>query len=512
MAFYFTASACSNEPPAAGTCQITQDCLPGFHCVEGRCLMGLADNTKLDGGRHLMDVGFAPRLDAASSQTDSSASNPDAGRLVQDAAVLPDAEDHDAATWPDAEIRDAAIWPDANLEDAAFPLDAGSMPPDAGFVADSSIVVDAGPPPLASPGVYSFERVIVNGIGSNEELTNISIAPDGARMIVSQRYDDLHIIEVQTQTLLRTISLPGIGSASALIADVEYSSDSRFILIVATIIPRSGSRSARIYRADADGQNLVELSTARINGREFHAIAVDQGSGGIAVLSRPEGSSPSYLAIHAYDDTSRGFTSVLTNFTSAGCEDLAFINDEFGQRGLVYVCGYNGITLGHLNSTVAFVNGPGFGAASNTHRIAARPQGDYALAIEAGSTSKLSRFAQGVWSVGSSGAVNFGHTGMWNVAFSDDGARALSVGNFYSNSIRIKEYRHGFYSRAELTDVSISGFDQAPYLGRSGVLLSDVAWRPNLDCGYIVGGCSTGSCTKGYLIEFNVSNGRRACP
>jgi hypothetical protein len=415
----------------------------------------------------------------------------------------------------------AKIWPDASLDPdgAAVRQDGGSGSPEAGIAApdsgaamDSGIIVDAGPPPLASPGTYSFEPVIVSGITSNEELTNIAIAPDGSRMIVSERYDRLHIIEVQTQTRMRTIVLPGIGSSLGLIADVKYAANGQFILIAATVIPRSGSRSARIYRADADGQNLVEISTARIGGREFHAIAVDHTSSEIRVLSRPEGSSPNYLGLHTYVDSSQSFTAALTTFTSAGCEDATWINDQFSNRGVAYVCGYNGITLGHYDSTGAFVNGPGFGAASNTHRIAARPQGDYALAIESGSTSKLSRFAQGVWSVGSSSAVNFGHTGMSGVGFSDDGARALTIGTFRNNSVYIKEYRHGFYSRNELTDVSITGFDQAPYLGRSGVWLYELIWRPGMDCGYIVGGCSTLSCTRGYLIEFNVTNGRRSCP
>jgi len=513
-------NACTEAPPPPGTCQITQDCLDGFQCVEGRCIEETNDNTKLDSGLHRKDVGFAPRADAEPDRSDGGAVVKDTGAMTKDSgqadsAIWPDAQTQDAQVWPDAQIRDAAIWPDATVTNdsgTSAPTDTGVSSSDAGFPTDTGVVPDAGPPPLASPGVYTFERVIISGIGSNEDLTNISIAPNGTTMVVSERYNDLHIIEVQTQTLIRTISLPGIGNDNALITDVKYSADGSFILIVTTIIPSSGSRSARIYRADADGQNLIEISTARIGGREFHAIAVDYSTGEIRVLSRPEGSSPNYLGLHTYEDSTRSFTAALTTFTSAGCEDATWTNDEFGQRGVAYVCGYNGITLGHYNSTGSFVNGPGFGAASNTHRIAARPQGDYALAIEDGSTSKLSRFEQGVWSVGSSNAVNFGHTGMWNVAFSDDGARALAVGKFSSNSVYIKEYRHGFYSRQELTDVSITGFDQGPYLGRNGVWLTDLAWRPNLDCGYIVGGCSTLSCTKGYLIEFNVTNGRRACP
>ena len=93
----------------------------------------------------------------------------------------------------------------------------------------------------------------------------------------------------------------------------------------------------------------------------------------------------------------------------------------------------------------------------------------------------------------------------------DFGARALVVGRFSSGDLRISEFRDGHYSTAGLTDVSIIGFDQSPWLGRSGVQMSDVAWRPGKDCGYMVGGCSTLTCNAGYLIYFSVQNGHRLC-
>ena len=548
--------SCQQEVPSGKSCLVAADCGLGFNCIEGLCRAQSSQSNSLDSGIFTVDVGFAPRIDAASGRPDSSlvcgngvlefpeecddgnqrngdgcdqdcqleqTAVRDGGFPLLDTGTTQDdaSEPKDAGFLPDAMTRpDAAIWPDATPieKDAGF-MDAETPAFDAGLM-DSGLSTDAAAPDASTPlpasrGVYEYAPVIVQGISSSEELTQVAISPSGEWLAVSERYEKIHIIEEATQTLVRTVTLPGLGSDFGLINDIAFDQQGLFLLVAVTVIPRSSSasRSARLFRADADGQNVQEISAARINGREYHAIAVDPQTSEIRLLSRPEGSSPSYLAIHTYDDSVQALTSAVTQFTSAGCDDLEWVNDQFGQRGLAYVCGYNGITLGHYDSTGAFVNGPGFGAASNTHRIAARPQGDYALTIESGSTSKLSRFTQGVWDVGSSGAVNFGHTGMWGVGFSDDGNRALAVGRFNSsNSVYIKEYRHGFYNRTELTDVSISGFDQAPYLGRNGVWLWELVWRPGLDCGYIVGGCSTTSCSRGYLIGFRVMNGQRPCP
>ena len=281
----------------------------------------------------------------------------------------------DAMTRPDA-----AIWPmQARTEgrgvhgrrNACF--DAGPM--DSGLAADAA-APDASTPVPATRGVYEYAPVIVQGIPSSEELTQVAISPSGEWLAVSERYEKIHIIEEATQTLVRSVNLPGLGSDFGLINDIAFDQQGVFVGCRHRY-PRSSSasRSARLFRADADGQNVQEISAARINGREYHAIAVDPQTSEIRLLSRPEGSSPSYLAIHTYDDSVQALTSAVTQFTSAGCDDLEWVNDQFGQRGLAYVCGYNGITLGHYDSTGAFVNGPGFGAASNTHRIAARPQG-----------------------------------------------------------------------------------------------------------------------------------------
>ena len=74
----------------------------------------------------------------------------------------------------------------------------------------------------------------------------------------------------------------------------------------------------------------------------------------------------------------------------------------------------------------------------------------------------------------------------------------------------VVEYRHDLWSSAELTDVSIPGFDAAPYLGDSSTNLNDAAFRPGCDGGLIVGGKSDWRGTRGLVIEFRIE-GLRSC-
>ena len=88
---------------------------------------------------------------------------------------------------------------------------------------------------------------------------------------------------------------------------------------------------------------------------------------------------------------------------------------------------------------------------------------------------------------------------------------AIITGEQIGSTAQLREYRDGAYTTSGITDISIANFDASPYGGTNGVVLLEAAWRPGADCGYVVGGCSTANCTRGYLIAFEVVNGR-ACP
>lgn len=531
LAIAWGAAACDDATPIAGPCMISSDCDPGFVCVNGGCEPEPTMTVDLDSGITPRDVGFAPRPDVGIPD-----SGPDAGfadATVMDAASMDAAAPQDTgfidATPPvdlgfidaappiDAGFADAAPPHDAGFIDATPPIDAGftdAQPVDLGFV-DAGFMdaqpVDTGPPPVPQPGIYDYGRILTPGIPRNVLLTRINVSPDGRTALIGASYDRIYVFDIASNSSTISIPLPKDTNENISVEAIEHSADGRFALIAATAIFGTNNAQGRLYRSGPHGEGLVELTAVRGSGRYFRSISVNRFTGAIRVQSHPAQTTPSNIALHVYDDTTRTFTGVDATFTSAGCTGSAFVQDGLGGTGVAYVCGINGITLGILDSTGVFANGPGFGQASNTHRIEARPQQDYALTIEDGSTSKLSRFDQGVWTTGFS-AANFSHTGMRNLAFSDDGLRLLAVGNVFNDALRVREYRHGFYASNQLADVSIPNFNLAPYLGTSSVSMHDAAWRPGRDCGYIVGGRSNFQGTDGFLIRFEVLNGYRGCP
>ena len=108
-----------------------------------------------------------------------------------------------------------------------------------------------------------------------------------------------------------------------------------------------------------------------------------------------------------------------------------------------------------------------------------------------------------------SGAVDapwFTTLGSWGLGFQSDGRRALIVGRAAATPLTaaMLEYRHDLYSMSEIANVSISGFDAAPWLGDSNVSLKDVAFRPGCDGGLIVGGKTSFSGSQGWLIELAI--------
>ncbi len=77
------------------------------------------------------------------------------------------------------------------------------------------------------------------------------------------------------------------------------------------------------------------------------------------------------------------------------------------------------------------------------------------------------------------------------------------------------EYRHDLYScdtgaspcgENAVTDVSIWGFDDAPWQAESNTYIFDTAFRPGCDGGVLVGTYSTAS-GNGFLGEFQIENG-----
>lgn len=501
------AAACGSDPaPAVVECREDRDCSPLERCIDLQCID--VEGVDLDAGVG-RDGPPLVLLDAGEGRSDAAV---DAGRHAD--AASPDAAAVMDATAMDSGAADTGPW-DAGREDtgpqdggtldAATPPDSG--PPDSG-VADSG-AADSGAPRDAGPvarGIYSFRRLLPAGIPSNQELGNLAVSPDDRTLIASARYDVLHALDIATETATASVTLPKDSNEDLLIDGLAYSADGSALYIAATaLIGAQNTPEGRLYRAGPRLEGLAEIGTRR-PGRYFTDLYFDRVTGDLYAIAHQPSGGAYIVAIDRWTEASSSHSTVAVDVVGAGCQGIGIAADGLGGRGLVFTCGVNGAVVGIYDSTGVFNYG---GNAGNTSKLASRPQEDYALAVS-WSGGRLARFEQGVWTLGFS-APSFGTSSVWNIAFSDDGARALITGQYTGGVAVLREYRHNLYSTADLTDVSIPNFGLAPWLGASGVLLDDAVFRPGSDCGFIAGGCSSFTCTRGYLVAFEISNGR-PCP
>jgi hypothetical protein len=140
---------------------------------------------------------------------------------------------------------------------------------------------------------------------------------------------------------------------------------------------------------------------------------------------------------------------------------------------------------------------------------------DYALVVSS-SGRRVFRFRQGQLNL-SAQAPHFARSGIWRAAFQPDGRRALIVGQAGVQPARgtVFKYRHDLYrcpafpGDCDHTEVSIPGFDQAPYNASGNHRLNDAAFHPRRDAGLIVGGFSNFPPDVGHLIRFQIDNAPR---
>lgn len=428
----------------------------------------------------------------------------------------------------DGRLPDDPLWnpdgpPDAGISTGpdGGPLDAGpGGTADVGGPFDSGVGADGGSPSAPTPrdagpgggaprvarGTYVFRRMVLSGLPTGQGLYRVAVSGDDRRLVAAAYADRLYVIDRETETLLREIVLPSLGADTVRIGDVAFGPSGDYFLVAATAYDGEAA-TGRLYRFDADGGKPALVGTSA--GMALERI-VFRGASDVADLVGSEhlGGGRYVLGLHVYEDASLQLSLDETQAVHAGCEGLALAEDGVTGVARVYTCGVGGGDIGYVDATGTFVRGPGIG---NVSHVDAHPSAAYALAV-GWSSARLVRFQQGRWTSGAA-APSLGTPQLSKLEFSSDGERALLVGAYERSNRRaeLREYRHGGYSTSDLSDVSIRGFDAAPWLGVNGSGLFDAAWRPGCDEGYIVGGCGGPSCGRGWLIHFVVTNGR-ACP
>lgn len=467
---------CAGEDPLTGTCARDLDCVNMQVCVRGACT-DPDPMFRLDGGllrdAHQEDKG--PPSDASS---------------LEDAPST-DANGLEASILPDAEAGDVPFLPDTGVPDAQ--------------AIDGGPAMDSGPAIAISRGSYAFRRLFLPSISATGELAELALSPDDRTLIVGARMDRIYVVDVQTETSSITITLPKDSNEPISITGIAYAQNGGYVLITGNA-QLSGQVQGRTYRSGPHGESLIEIGTRR-SGVSLEAIAVAP-SGEVRVIGYDEVGGTYGAYVWRYDDGVRGLVDDQVGFTMAGCQDLAFVRDTAIDVTVAFTCGINGAEIGTLDGTGGFLYGPPTG---NTSHIASRPDLTYALAVD-WSAGRLLRYESGLWTAGSA-APDLASSRLWNVAFSTDGIRALITGQYdaASRALILREFRHDLYTTSEIASVSIPAFDLPPWNGASGAIFNDAVWRSAGDCGFIVGGCSSGSCMRGYLVSFQVTNGR-PCP
>jgi len=204
-----------------------------------------------------------------------------------------------------------------------------------------------------------------------------------------------------------------------------------------------------------------------------------------------------------------------------GCEDLAFVNNEFGDPGILVVCGTNGEGAFYYTWVAGIPEvrvDPGNNNMGNTSAVQAYPGGDYAL-IMGWSGRHLWRFQDGLINTFND-APWFQRSDVYALRFQQEGQRALIFGGSFGNPLRgiLIEYRHDLYrcpnpfADCDFTDVSIPNFGAAPFAAASGTRLNDAGFRPGCDGGVLVGGKTDFNGSTAQLVKFQIQGARDCGP
>lgn len=488
---------------AGQECDLNSDCPNPGYCAFGRCERDCAADFDCADGLVCSEIGQCVNpngVDAATPPRDSG--------LSRDSGIVRDSGLRDSGVAMDAGLRDSG------LRDSGLASDSGLR--DTGIGSDSGITSDAGPPtgPVAR-GTYRYGALPIGG----GEGIRVAFHPDGSYAVILERYDVIHVYDWATRTT-QTVNLDPPGSPHVYFHDVTFDPSGAFAYVVGAISD-AGAETGVLFRMD-DAMARGGMASAAFTqssetraGERFAALEYPlPPRTGPPVLLSTTTRSPYIARLRELDTATDTFMGLVTaSPRSAGCMDLAFAENEFGDWGIVVVCGINGGDAPYYTEigSPPYSWRPGPSATlGNVYRAASHPSGDYALAIGASGRGNLHRFEAGAWRAGSSSPSI--SRGLWGVTFQEGGQRAIAYGQAGGTPLTapVVEYRHDLWSSAELTDVSIPGFDAAPYLGDSSTNLNDAAFRPGCDGGLIVGGKSDWRGTRGLVIEFRIE-GLRSC-
>jgi hypothetical protein len=392
---------------------------------------------------------------------------------------------------------------DMGSVDMMTPTDEGMNPVDTG--PDQIPPVDMGTPATPPRGAYTYQKVPVGGL---KACVDVAFHPSGDFFLVLERSDRVHLI--QSATLAVTTFDLGPTQGYHYWEDIEFDPTGNYALI-GGYRSHNGAHSPVLYRFDMplwivaqDIQAFVPYATTP-PGDSVAGIEFSKSGGDPVLMVRTKASGSGYYSsLYSFDATAETYTTLWANeLTSAGCQDLAFVDNEYGDPGIAVSCGLNDADA-YYYTTIGGVGESRQGQAlgnsnfGNLPTIASHPSEAYALAANWSGT--VFRFEAGQSNT-SSQALRFSWLTAQGSSFQQDGRRALIFGRSGS----VLEYRHDLYrcpssGNCDLTDVSISNFSGPPYNASSNAYLNGADWRPGCDGGVVVAGDGS----VGQVITFQV--------
>lgn len=551
--------ACSSAEPRVDECASDQGCAAGERCVQGRCesiegfcqrnsdcpegqlceretLRCVAAPTEDDAGvvdPPGEDTSSAPRDVAPSDDADSEpgdgqpdaveADAPEETDALEDAeadVTLPmDADDEDVTVEEDAvedvALTDTPLEPQDVLEDVLDDAGVDDAGVDDAGMADAP-EQDAGPPPTPQRGIYEYTRVPIGGM---REAVRVAFHPDGQYAIILNNTNIVHVLDWETQEATR-FDLTPPDADRVVWFDLAFDPSGEFALLVGAEEDGDASEGV-IYRFDDDAWrslNNQEVIFSVYEQRSAHPlVAVEYPWEGGDPIFLERRSSPNVATLRGFNPIAGQWNGFATSETSdAACDDFAFANNEFGEPGMLVVCGQSGTEVLYyteIGDIGEWRRNPGNNNLGNVSRVAAYPGGDYAL-IVSWSGRSVYRFELGQLN-DYSDAPRYSRLGIWSPAFQPNGRRALIVGRAGISPSRgtTIEYRHDLYdcvntdNDCDLTEVSIPNFDAPPWNADRNERLNEAAFHPGCDGGLLVGGYSNFNGSSGLVARFQIVGG-----
>jgi hypothetical protein len=368
------------------------------------------------------------------------------------------------------------------------------------------------------PGSYVYERLPIGGL---EESVAVAFHPSGDYFVVLERSDRVHIYDVASAT----VSTAALGSGIYW-EDIEFAPSGAYALLTGR---DTGTDEGVVFRLDHAVWEASAPSTTGVFSEYVSLLSVGsyasvlfRRSGGLPVLLGRSSDWPYTMHLLELGPDTGDATILAASATGAGCQDLADVRNEWGDPGILVVCGINGydaLYLTEVGGVSELRTDLGNNGLGNTARAAAHPSGDYALVIS-WSGDAVYRF-EGGQMCSYSEAVHFSTRRLWTVGFATDGGRALIIGrkmNISGDEFgTVIEFRHDHFVcpqpltvNCDLTEVSIPDFGSPPWIAPDNTDMADVAYRPGCDGGVIVGGYSSWSTDYGFVATFQLAGGH-AC-